>query len=88
MQAVYASIFDYYLLKFSDLCFGKKYHFLVMIANYFNWYSLFALIRTIVNSFEATLFLVAIYHWKLSKSLEPNEKKKQKKFLIFSPFFK
>jgi len=86
LQAVFASIYDYYLLKLTTLSFGKQYKFLVFAINYLNWFSLYVMIRTVVNSYEATLFIVALYNWKLSKTL--SDPYLMKKFKVFGSLFK
>jgi phosphatidylinositol glycan class B len=62
VQAIFASLFDFYLLKLAHFIGGEKLERIAEYVNYLSWFSLYAIPRTLLNSIEATLLTAALYY--------------------------
>lgn len=71
LQAVYSSLFDFVVIlifknfiKSENKEIKSKKVIIMLILICTNWFSLFAMPRNIINSFEACLFAIGFYFWE------------------------
>ncbi|KAF9579497.1 glycosylphosphatidylinositol anchor biosynthesis, partial [Lunasporangiospora selenospora] len=74
LQSVFASLADFYTYRFAFRLFQDQ-----MIANctlllsVFSWWNFFCSTRTLANSLEAALTIVALYYWPFDSSLDSSQ---------------
>ena len=66
LQILVASTFDYFLIKINTI-YNPGTTWKLLVINYTSWFSLTIISRSYIQSFEATLTLIAFYAWNLRK---------------------
>ncbi|KAG6541769.1 hypothetical protein Mapa_016781 [Marchantia paleacea] len=70
LQAVFAAACDVYLFKLTTRIFGSRSAFWALFAQMINWFTFFCMTRTLSNSLETTLTIVALFYWPEGKDLK------------------
>lgn len=72
IQPLIAAVMDLYIIKYYQTFMNTKSShiwWIVIIINYSNLFSLNLMSRTLTNSIEPTLFIIAFYHYHSNDSL-------------------
>ncbi|CAM6093376.1 unnamed protein product [Calypogeia fissa] len=62
-QALFVAVGDLYLFKLSFQLFGRKTAYWTLFCQMVNWFTFFCMVRTLSNSLETVLTIVALYYW-------------------------
>ncbi|XP_038718835.1 GPI mannosyltransferase 3 isoform X2 [Tripterygium wilfordii] len=63
LQSVFSAVCDFYLYKLSYVIFGGHVAKWTLLSQLGNWFMFFCLNRTLSNSLETVLTVVALYYW-------------------------